>query len=317
MREVSREWLEFLREQYPKGSRVRLTKMGNDPHPIPPGSMGTLKYIDDVGQFHVKWDNGRGLALIIGEDQFQILPPEPQTIKFYMPLTAQLYAYDDWGDLEEYGNDLDGRELRDYQSCIHEALLENQMPEEKNRGLMHWYEKPDGVNTKVQSVMLDVESRDGQLWGVAECKVNGTLLPEEKEALAEYISGQASDGWGEGFEQQEIRTGDGVLYVHFWEEPFDFEVEAVHPAEPTKERPVSRRPKMALAGMDKNIFCILSKASDLLKRNGQAEQAGQMRRRVFQSGDYCRALGIISEYVETELSEKNLTKQKKRSDRER
>ena len=110
MREVSREWLEFLREQYPKGSRVRLTKMGNDPHPIPPGSMGTLKYIDDVGQFHVKWDNGRGLALIIGEDQFQILPPEPQTIKFYMPLTAQLYAYDDWGDLEEYGNDLDGRE---------------------------------------------------------------------------------------------------------------------------------------------------------------------------------------------------------------
>lgn len=77
----------------------------------------------------MKWDNGSALELIIGEDRFQIMPPEPQTLKFYMPLTAQLYCYDGWGDLEEYGSDLDGRDLRE--SCIHEALLENQLPEEK------------------------------------------------------------------------------------------------------------------------------------------------------------------------------------------
>ena len=187
--QIQKEWLDFLREQYPKGSRIRLTEMKDDPYALSPGSMGTLKYIDDDAQFHISWDNGSGLALRIGEDRFRVLLPEPQTLKFYMPLTYQLKGRDRSGDLEEYGNDLNGRDLRDYQSCIHEALLENQVPEEKSRGLMRWYDKQDGVNEKVQSIVFDAESRDGQLWCVAECKVVGDLLPEEKEALADYISG--------------------------------------------------------------------------------------------------------------------------------
>ena len=123
--QVQKEWLNFLREQYPKGSRIRLTEMKDDPYALSPGSMGTLEHIDDAGQFHVKWDNGSGLALIIGEDRFQVQLPEPQTLKFYMPITAQLYGRDSWGDLEEYGNDLNGRDLRDYHGraqCLHCGL---------------------------------------------------------------------------------------------------------------------------------------------------------------------------------------------------
>lgn len=53
------------------GKEVRLIKM-EDGHPVQPGTKGVIQLIDGIGQLHVKWDNGRTLALIPEVDEFVI-----------------------------------------------------------------------------------------------------------------------------------------------------------------------------------------------------------------------------------------------------
>lgn len=46
------------------------------PHAPPPGTKGTVRYVDDMGQLGVRWDNGSFLSLILGEDNFRKEAPK-------------------------------------------------------------------------------------------------------------------------------------------------------------------------------------------------------------------------------------------------
>ena len=131
-----------------------------------------------------------------------------------MPLTAELF--EDQFDYDQEPEHLEGCELYQYVEQIAKALEDYRGPEEAERGIMHWYHEEDSVNEKVRSVVFRLEKRDEQLWGVAECQLLRDLTTKEMDTLKQYITGQASDGWGEGFEQRDIRTAEGILNVHLW-----------------------------------------------------------------------------------------------------
>lgn len=58
-----------------------------------------------------------------------------------------------------------------------------------------------------------------------------------------------------------------------------------------------KKPDCKLIGEDGNIFNLMGIASKILRQNGMAEQAVEMRDRICASGSYGEALCIIGDYV--------------------
>ena len=236
METIPENVLNFLREQYPEGTRIQIRELSGAGREPAPDGIGALEGIDETGAFHVLWPDGGELDLKLGEDKFDVLAPELITLKLYMPMSAEIVDMDCSGFARDYIDEdleaegaypefpLDSHDLVQYQDIIAGALEREKMPEEAERGIMNWYDKNNSVNRNVVSAEFKAEARDGQLWCVAECKVKRPLTPNELDILKDYVTGQASDGWGEGFEQREIKVEDGDMYVHMWQPGKDWSI---------------------------------------------------------------------------------------------
>lgn len=93
---------ERYKQDYPNGTRVLLLSMGNDPRPVEDNTRGTVMAVDDIGTVHCKFDNGRQLGLIPGEDSFRRLTQEElqteqaaERLKDYREKTARLSQVSD------------------------------------------------------------------------------------------------------------------------------------------------------------------------------------------------------------------------------
>lgn len=148
-------------------------------------------------------------------------PDNTITLRLFSPLHAVRYEPQD-GQEEEIT--LDGKDLAGYEPEIRAMIDTQQLQSETVRGLMVYFRDDQSVENKVISAFPSIETYDGTLYGILDCRLTEPLQQEELQILKEYWLGQMSDGWGEGFEQQEIPTNDGDIYVSFWTGDTDFRI---------------------------------------------------------------------------------------------
>ena len=140
---------------------------------------------------------------------------ELQSLRFFSPLFPHLYRKNEWGDLDDYREDLSAGEVLEYEDEILAHIQKEKLPDEGERGLAVYLD--DDLSQKVYSINPSVEEWNGELWGVTEVQTHSSLSAPELVELTEWLSSQFSDGWGEGLEQREIKIDDGELYLSFWD----------------------------------------------------------------------------------------------------
>ena len=71
MVKYNKDLIEQIRTKYTMGTKIILYDMEGENLPF--GLKGTVTFVDDLGQIHMKWENGSSLALREDLDKFQIL----------------------------------------------------------------------------------------------------------------------------------------------------------------------------------------------------------------------------------------------------
>ena len=155
--------------------------------------------------------------------RFRDLSGDLVTTRLFSPLQGEFFEEDQWGNMGETPSVLDGRDLMQYASDIQDRIDEEDWSHEGDRGLAMYLDN-QLLKQRVVSMFPGIEEVNGCLYGVMTVVSHGELTPQEMEAVMAGWSGQASDGWGEGFEQREIEAEEGELYVSFWHSGEDFEI---------------------------------------------------------------------------------------------
>lgn len=226
---------------------------------------------------------------------------------------------------DNYTEDMTPEEMVEYMEEI-SSLFPGSDDDELAQYIHEDGERDGKIYGVVTDIRVNVKNIKGTLYSWTEVTANRELTEIEKDALLDYLSGQFSDGYGEGLEQQEFNSYTDTdvseewdeeeqetymeeyevrvdMYLHLWQSK-NFHLEFVDAEEDEPKKKVnlekSGKPKCKLIGEDGNIFNLIGIAARALRRAGLSAKADEMSNKVMHSGSYSEALSIIMEYVEAE-----------------
>lgn len=158
----------------------------------------------------------------------------------YSPLYLEMTYYDneEYDGMDYWSDEVSAEEGARYLDEVSAAIEQCKVRNKEETGLMEYFECEDknlqkSILQKVSYANPTVTVMNNELYGVTEMKLKASLNRQELRELKDYFRGQYSDGWGESFEQREIKTADGELCVSFWRYGYDFYLD-------TKEEFLSR-----------------------------------------------------------------------------
>ena len=134
------------------------------------------------------------------------MPVDTEIMNFYCPLFVRQYN----PDTEEY-EPADSVYLARNEDEIRAALHAWTDGKDETEFL------DDGLRPKIASLGWEIERIGGEVYGKAVCEIRAPLTENEQEELAQWLSEDTSDGLLENFGEYPIKTGDGDLYVSFFQ----------------------------------------------------------------------------------------------------
>lgn len=140
--------------------------------------------------------------------------------KFYFPLKVYVNERSDWGiDWDDY-IEADGELAGHYRGEIENAF------DKYNDGddMTAYFDESETAKAKIQHIEWRFEYVNDCLYGSVYVALSAALTEAEVDAVKDWITGQNSDGLGEGFEQRVIDIPDGCLTVCFWDNGDEYQI---------------------------------------------------------------------------------------------